>query len=193
MLTPVDLARAASLPGQGADLGRPLFVQLSDSHIGFHKDANPDVAGTLAASISLVNALLAQPTLVLHTGDITHRSKPEEFDHAQSLFSHLRATELHAVPGEHDVADPTVSEYFHRFGAPSGGKGYYSFDHAGVHFVALVNVLQAKDGGSGFLGEEQITWVRHDLRARREHAHCGVRAHAAVEHPRCLGLAHARC
>ena len=173
VLTPIDLTRAAT----HTDVGRPLFVQFSDTHIGFHKEANPDVAGTLAASISLVNALLTQPPLVLHTGDITHLSKPEEFERAQSLFAHLRATELHTVPGEHDVADATVSEYFHRFGAPSGGRGYYSFDHAGVHFLALVNVLAAKDGGAGFLGEEQLAWARGDLRARSASTPIVVFAH----------------
>jgi len=166
VLTPMDLAEAAAEPQGAARAGKPLFVQISDSHIGFHKDANPDVNGTLSAAIDLVNGMHEQPALILHTGDITHLSKPEEFDTAQQLLARLRASELHTVPGEHDVADATVSEYFNRFGKPSGNRGYYSFDHAGVHFVALVNVLQAKDGGSGFLGDEQLAWARADLRAR---------------------------
>jgi len=166
VLTPMDLAEAAAEPQGAARGGKPLFVQISDSHIGFHKDANPDVNGTLSAAIDLVNGMHEQPALILHTGDITHLSKPEEFDTAQQLLARLRASELHTVPGEHDVADATVSEYFNRFGKPSGNRGYYSFDHAGVHFVALVNVLQAKDGGSGFLGDEQLAWARADLRAR---------------------------
>jgi 3',5'-cyclic AMP phosphodiesterase CpdA len=166
VLTPMDLAEAADERQGAARSARPLFVQISDSHIGFHKDANPDVNGTLSATIDLVNGMHEQPALILHTGDITHLSRPEEFDTAQQLLARLRAGELHTVPGEHDVADATVSEYFNRFGKPSGNKGYYSFDHAGVHFVALVNVLQAKDGGAGFLGDEQLAWARADLRAR---------------------------
>ncbi|HLJ37478.1 MAG TPA: metallophosphoesterase [Steroidobacteraceae bacterium] len=166
VLTPMDLAEAAAEPQGAARAGKPLFVQISDSHIGFHKDANPDVNGTLSAAIDLVNGMHEQPALILHTGDITHLSKPEEFDTAQQLLARLRASELHTVAGEHDVADATVSEYFNRFGKPSGNRGYYSFDHAGVHFVALINVLQAKDGGSGFLGDEQLAWARADLRAR---------------------------
>jgi len=166
VLTPMGLAEAADERQGAARAGKPLFVQISDSHIGFHKDANPDVNGTLSATIDLVNGMHEQPALILHTGDITHLSKPEEFDTAQQLLARLRASELHTVPGEHDVADATVSEYFNRFGKPSGNRGYYSFDHAGVHFVALVNVLQAKDGGAGFLGDEQLAWARADLRAR---------------------------
>ncbi len=166
VLTPMDLAEAAAEPQGAARAGKPLFVQISDSHIGFHKDANPDVNGTLSAAIDLVNGMHEQPALILHTGDITHLSKPEEFDTAQQLLARLRASELHTVAGEHDVADATVSEYFNRFGKPSGNRGYYSFDHAGVHFVALINVLQAKDGGSGFIGDEQLAWARADLRAR---------------------------
>jgi len=166
VLTPIDLAVAAARRDADQVLGNPLFVQISDTHIGFHKDANPDVDGTLSATIDLVNAMRVQPALILHTGDITHLSKPEEFDQAQQLLRRLRVTELHTVPGEHDVADATVAEYFARFGKASDNKGYYSFDHAGVHFVALINVLQAKDGGSGFLGDEQLAWVKADLKRR---------------------------
>ena len=177
VLAPIDLAFAATDRGRSAQLGRPLFVQISDTHIGFHKDANPDVTGTLAATIDLVNRMPEQPALILHTGDITHLSKPEEFDIAQRMLSTLRTTELHTVPGEHDVADATVTEYFNRFGKASNNKGYYSFDHAGVHFVALINVLQAKDGGAGALGDEQLAWVHADLRSRSSSTPIVVFAH----------------
>jgi 3',5'-cyclic AMP phosphodiesterase CpdA len=177
VLTPVQLARAAADPKGAAALGRPLFVQISDTHIGFHKDANPDVNGTLSTTIDLVNGMHEQPALILHTGDITHLSKPEEFDTAQQLLGRLRATELHTVPGEHDVADATVTEYFSRFGKASGNKGYYSFDHAGVHFMALVNVLQAKDGGAGYLGDEQLAWAKADLGRRSSSTPIVVFAH----------------
>ncbi|HVP32444.1 MAG TPA: metallophosphoesterase [Steroidobacteraceae bacterium] len=177
VLTPTALSAATADPKGAARLGKPLFVQISDTHIGFHKDANPDVNGTLSSTIDLVNAMREQPALIVHTGDITHLSKPEEFDTAQQLLGRLRVSELHTVPGEHDVGDATVSEYFSRFGKVSGNKGYYSFDHAGVHFVALVNVLQAKDGGSGYLGDEQLAWVKADLRGRASSSPIVVFAH----------------
>jgi calcineurin-like phosphoesterase family protein len=166
VFTPVDLAMAGEDPSAVAKRGRPLFVQISDTHIGFAKDANPDVNGTLAQTIAIVNALPEAPALIVHTGDITHLSRPAEFDLAQQLLSGLRTTELHTVPGEHDTADATVTEYFSRFGQASGNRGYYSFDHAGVHFVALINVLQFKPGGLGTLGPEQLAWVAADLKSR---------------------------
>ncbi|HEX5163294.1 MAG TPA: metallophosphoesterase [Steroidobacteraceae bacterium] len=175
VLTPVQVDAADLTTAPAA--GRPLFVQLSDTHIGFHKDANPDVAGTLTRAIDLVNAMPAQPKFLIHTGDITHLSKPAEFDAAAQLLSRLRVGELHTVPGEHDVADPEVKEYFARFGKPSANRGYYSFDHAGVHFIGLVNVLQARDGGSGYLGDEQLAWVRNDLRRRSSSTPLVVFAH----------------
>jgi predicted MPP superfamily phosphohydrolase len=116
VFTPVDLALADE---SRARLGKPLFVQISDTHIGFAKEANPDVTATLTRTIQLVNGMAEQPALIIHTGDITHLSRPAEFDLAQQLLSGLRATELHTVPGEHDTADATVSEYFRRFGAAS--------------------------------------------------------------------------
>jgi 3',5'-cyclic AMP phosphodiesterase CpdA len=160
-----------------ARLGKPLFVQISDTHIGFNKDANPDVDGTLEQTIELVNRMAAPPELVIHTGDITHLSRPEEFDLAQQHFSRLRVTEMHTVPGEHDTADSSVSEYFGRFGKASNNKGYYSFDHAGVHFLALVNVLQFKTGGLGTLGAEQLAWAQADLRGRSASTPIVVFAH----------------
>jgi hypothetical protein len=179
VFTPIDLAmaRAYDESKEGKALGKPLFVQLSDTHIGFNKDANPDVAGTLTQTIDLVNGMPVAPALIIHTGDITHLSKPAEFDLAEQLFKRLRTTEMHTVPGEHDTTDPAVAEYFNRFGKASANKGYYSFDHAGVHFVALINVLEFKAGGLGTLGEEQLAWVKADLKARSSSTPIVVFAH----------------
>src|ERR1700682_1500695 len=126
VFTPIDLAMAAADKQGVSKLGKPLFVQISDTHIGFNKDANPDVNKTLTQTIDLVNGMAEQPALIIHTGDITHLSKPAEFDLAQQMFSGLRTTELHTVPGEHDTTDATVTEYFNRFGKASDNKGYYS-------------------------------------------------------------------
>jgi 3',5'-cyclic AMP phosphodiesterase CpdA len=177
VFTPIDLARAATDKEGTARLGKPLFVQISDTHIGFNKEANPDVNGTLNQAIDLVNAMNDQPPLIIHTGDITHLSRPAEFDLAQQLFTRLRTSEMHTVPGEHDTSDPTVSEYFKRFGSVSGNKGYYSFDQAGVHFIGLINVLEFKPGGLGTLGEAQLAWVKDDLRGRSASTPLVVFAH----------------
>jgi 3',5'-cyclic AMP phosphodiesterase CpdA len=177
VLAPFDLAMAAGDAQGAAKLGKPLFVQISDTHIGFNKDANPDVDATLGQTIDIVNGMAVQPALIIHTGDITHLSKPAEFDMAQQLFSRLRTTEMHTVPGEHDTSDATVTEYFNRFGKASDNKGYYSFDHAGVHFVALINVLQFKPGGLGTLGADQLAWVAADLKGRSSSTPIVVFAH----------------
>ncbi|HEY2780921.1 MAG TPA: metallophosphoesterase [Steroidobacteraceae bacterium] len=176
VFTPINLALAADNKAV-LKLGRPLFVQISDTHIGFNKDANPDVNGSLTQTIDIVNGMAEQPALIIHTGDITHLSKAAEFDTAQQLFTRLRTTEMHTVPGEHDTTDPTVTEYFNRFGKASGNKGYYSFDHAGVHFIGLINVLAFKPGGLGNLGAEQLTWVAADLKGRSASTPIVVFAH----------------
>jgi 3',5'-cyclic AMP phosphodiesterase CpdA len=177
VFTPIDLAMAAGDRQGAAKLGKPLFVQISDTHIGFNKEANPDVAGTLTQTIDIVNGMYDRPALIIHTGDITHLSKPAEFDLAQQLFTRLRTTEMHTVPGEHDTTDATVTEYFSRFGKASDNKGYYSFDHAGVHFIGLINVLQFKPGGLGTLGAEQLAWVAADLKGRSASTPIVVFAH----------------
>jgi 3',5'-cyclic AMP phosphodiesterase CpdA len=177
VFTPIDLAVAAAEKDGATRFGKPLFVQISDTHLGFAKDANPDVNGTLTAAIDLVNGMSQQPALIIHTGDITHLSKPEEFDLAQQMFSRLRTTELHTTPGEHDVADAAASEYFSRFGKPSANQGYYSFDHAGVHFVSLINVLSFKAGALATLGAEQLAWVTADLKAHSSSTPIVIFAH----------------
>jgi 3',5'-cyclic AMP phosphodiesterase CpdA len=177
VFTPIDLAMAAADKQAAGRLGKPLFVQISDTHIGFNKDANPDVNGTLTQTIDLVNGMAEQPALIIHTGDITHLSKAAEFDQAQQMFSRLRTTEMHTVPGEHDTTDATQTEYFNRFGKASDNRGYYSFDHAGVHFVGLVNVLQFKPGGLGTLGIDQLAWVESDLKGRSASTPIVVFAH----------------
>jgi 3',5'-cyclic AMP phosphodiesterase CpdA len=157
--------------------GIPLFLQISDTHIGFNKEANPDVAGTLKQTIDLVNAMPVKPALTIHTGDITHLSKPQEFDAAAQLMSGLSVTELHTVPGEHDVTEGMGTEYFSRFGQASANKGYYSFDHSGVHFVALVNVMNFKPNGLGGFGDEQLAWLKQDLDGRSSSTPIVVFAH----------------
>ena len=162
IVSPVSLASAAA----STMTGTPLFLQISDTHIGFNKDANPDVAGTLKQSIALVNTMPQKPAMAIHTGDITHLSKPEEFDTAAQLLSGLKIADLHTTPGEHDVTDAGGATYMERFGKASGGRGYYSFDSGGVHFIALVNVLNFKPGGLGALGDDQIAWLASDLKGR---------------------------
>jgi 3',5'-cyclic AMP phosphodiesterase CpdA len=171
------MARAYDESKEGKALGKPLFVQISDTHIGFNKEANPDVAGTLTQTIDIVNGMSDAPALIIHTGDITHLSKPAEFDLAAQLLGRLRTSEIHTVPGEHDTADATVTEYFSRFGKASDNRGYYSFDHAGVHFIGLINVLQFKAGGLGTLGDEQLAWVAADLKNRSASTPIVVFAH----------------
>jgi 3',5'-cyclic AMP phosphodiesterase CpdA len=179
VLTPMNLAMARAYDDskEGKALGKPLFVQISDTHIGFNKEANPDVAGTLTQTIDIVNGMSEAPALIIHTGDITHLSKPAEFDLAAQLLGRLRTSEIHTVPGEHDTADATVTEYFSRFGKASDNRGYYSFDHAGVHFIGLINVLQFKAGGLGTLGDEQLAWVAADLKNRSASTPIVVFAH----------------
>ncbi len=139
------------------------FVQISDSHIGFNKDANPDVTATLRQAIAKINALPEAPSFVLHTGDLTHLSKSEEFDTlAQSLKS-LKTDQVFCVPGEHDVLNDNGQIFRERFGRQAMGDGWYSFDQKGAHFIGLVNVMNLKAGGLGNLGSEQLEWLQKDV------------------------------
>jgi hypothetical protein len=139
-----------------------IFAQISDSHIGFKKDANPDPISTLQIALDKLKEL--QPSFLLHTGDVSHLSKPEEFDTAEQL---IRGTGLNTfyVPGEHDMLVDNGKPFLQRF-MPQTMRGWYSFDYNGTHFIALVNVFDLKEGGMGALGNEQLEWLERDLRGK---------------------------
>ena len=142
------------------------FVQISDSHIGFEKPANPDVKATLQAAIDKIGALQKKPAFMIHTGDITHLAKPQQFDDAAQLIAAAKL-DVHYSPGEHDILDPkSAKAYFERFGGGATGAGWYSFEHGGVHFISVVNVVDLKKNGLGYLGPEQLAWLADDLKAK---------------------------
>src|SRR5579864_2392829 len=149
--------------GNGADFS---FVQISDSHMGFNKPANPDVAATLQVAVDKINGLAEPPEFLLHTGDITHLSKPEQFDNVDQILKSASAKDVFFVPGEHDVLDDNGKSYLDRYGKNATAGGWYSFDHKGVHFIGLVNVQNLKAGGLGALGNEQLEWLEDDLKGR---------------------------
>ena len=152
------------------------FLQISDSHMGFDKPANPNAKGTLEEAIGRIKALPVQPAFMIHTGDITHLSKVSEFDDAEKIISDARL-DVHYVPGEHDVIDPEIKLYKERYGRGTKGPGYYSFDANGVHFIGLVNVANLKGGGMGSLGDEQLEWVEGELKGRSASTPIVVFAH----------------
>jgi 3',5'-cyclic AMP phosphodiesterase CpdA len=146
------------------------FVQISDSHIGFSKPANPNVIVTLAEAIGRIRALPVKPSFMIHTGDISHLSKPTEFDDANQVIS-LAHLDVHYVPGEHDLLDAEAKLYRERFGHGAKGAGWYSFDANGVHFIGLVNVVDVGGRGNlgtglGNLGNAQLEWLEADLKDR---------------------------
>jgi 3',5'-cyclic-AMP phosphodiesterase len=148
---------------QGADFS---FVQISDSHIGFNKPANPDVTATLQAAINKINALPQKPDFIIHTGDLSQLSKPSEFDTLDQVLKGASAKQIYFVPGEHDMLTDNGEQYLQRYGKGTKGAGWYSFDQKGVHFVGLVNVVNLKAGGLGSLGHEQLEWLEDDLKGR---------------------------
>jgi 3',5'-cyclic-AMP phosphodiesterase len=156
------------------------FVQISDSHIGFDKPANPNVLGTLEEAVAKVGALRTKPAFMIHTGDITHLSKPKQFDDAEQRIARARL-DVHYVPGEHDLIDEGAGKtYLDRYGKLSKGKGWYSFDHSGVHFIGLNNVFDLKAGGMGNLGQEQLSWLAGDLNGKSASTPIVVFAHVPL-------------
>ena len=163
-LSPGGIFTAKAVAAGSAAMNGPFFVQISDSHIGFDKAANTDVIGTLRTAVNAINALPTQPNFVMHTGDITHLSKPAQFAAAKQVLGTLRAP-LITIPGEHDVLGSTFAAYNDAF--PNKTKQtttqWFSWDEGGVHYVALVNVFNFET--MGLLGNDQLAWLQNDLAA----------------------------
>ncbi len=142
------------------------FVQISDTHIGFKKPANEHVTETLQKAIIAINSLPTPPAFVVHTGDISHLSKPAEFDQAKQLLSQLKAP-LFTLPGEHDTIGDLGKAYSEAFSQSDKKAGMQSWDHSGVHFVSLTNVLAFGQTGKGELGQAQLDLLAKDLAAQK--------------------------
>jgi len=175
VLKSYSLSRLPGLSPKEA-MGELSFVQISDSHMGFNKPANPDVAGTLKAAVDKINALSNAPEFLLHTGDISHLSKPEEFENVDQILKGT-SKEVFFVPGEHDVLNDDGAQFRERYGKAAKGSGWYSFDKKGVHFIGLVNVMNLKAGGLGTLGHEQLEWMEDDVKRLKSSTPIVVFAH----------------
>src|ERR1700678_3591217 len=160
---PTSKLLAQSVKGSAPKAEDFSFVQISDSHIGFNKGANPNVTGTLTKAIDRVNLVPAgmkAPDFMIHTGDITQNSKAAEFDTAAQVIKGTKGDEVFYVPGEHDFIDDG-EQYKQRFGKGTQGNGWYSYSHKGVHFVGLNNCVQVDAMGN--MGNDQLAWLKSDL------------------------------
>lgn len=154
------------------------FVQISDSHLGFQGDANPDVAGTFAKTITDLNALPQRPAFVVHTGDVTHLAKPAQFALAKEIVGDLKS-EFFAIPGEHDVIGDKGALFHQNFG--HGADPWWSMNANGAHFVFLVNVLGfAGFAGMGDLGNAQLSWLANDLASVKSDSPLIIFAHVPL-------------
>jgi Icc protein len=158
------------------------FVQISDSHIGFAKDPNKDVVGTLRLTVDRINALAKPPDLLVHTGDLTHLADPKEFDTVAEVLKGVKAGRTVYVPGEHDISTTEGSKlYLDRYGKDAKGDGWHSFDHKGVHFIGLVNVVNhGESSGLGELGKDQLEWLEKDVKGLSAETPIVVYAHVPL-------------
>ena len=170
VLKSMDLLSAAeaATPARGLS-----FVQISDSHIGFKQEPNPSPQATLQSAIDQIKGL--NPAFVVHTGDVTHLSKPEQFDTAAQIIDGV-GRPVHYVPGEHDVIGDDGAAFFQKFNGRADRR-WHSFDYEGTHFVALTNVLNLQAGGLGRLGPDQLEWLEDDLKGRTASTPIVVLAH----------------
>jgi 3',5'-cyclic-AMP phosphodiesterase len=167
---PRTLGRLGEAAAAEVKQGGLTFVQISDSHIGFHLPPNPNPRGTLTEAIDKIRAMPNQPAFLIHTGDISHLSKQEEWDDADHVINSANK-QVFYIPGEHDVADAGNGKaYLARYGKNTHGRGWYSFDVAGVHFIGLINVFDFQAGfksaGLAKLGDEQLEWLEKDVAGR---------------------------
>jgi hypothetical protein len=181
---PRTLGLLGSAEAAEAKQGELTFVQISDSHVGFHQPPNPDALGTLGEGIAKIKAMPVQPGFLIHTGDVSHLSKDKEWDDADQVIQTANK-QVFYIPGEHDVADADNGKAFQaRYGKHTQGRGWYSFDVGGVHFIALINVFDFNPGfkasGLATLGKDQLEWLEDDVAGRSASTPIVVFAHVPL-------------
>ena len=177
--------------GQAGELS---FVQISDSHMGFNKPANPDVAGTLKAAVDKINALPTPPEFMLHTGDISHLSKPEEFDTVDQILKGASAKDVFYVPGEHDVLERRRQDsILERYGKGTQGRGLVQLRQEGRALHRAGERDESEGWRTGHAGPRaaRVAGRRREA-SEAQHADRGVRAHSAVDGVSGVGLGHGR-
>ncbi len=158
---------------KGTDGSDFYFVQLSDAHWGFEGPPNPDAKGTLKKAVAAVNGLSEPPDFIVFTGDLTHttddpKERRRRMTQFREIVSELKVKDVRFMPGEHD-ASLDRGEAFQEF----FGKTHYTFDHKGVHFIALDNVSDPR----AQLGDEQLAWLAADLKGQPNDANIVVLTH----------------
>ena len=150
------------------------FVQLSDTHWGFKGPAvNPDAGGTLQKAVASVNALTVKPDFIVFTGDLTHttddpKERRRRLAEFKGIVSRLDNKNVHFMPGEHDASLDNGQAWKEFF-----GPSYYSFDHKGVHFIAIDNVSDP----AAKIGDAQLAWLKADLARQAQDAPIVVLTH----------------
>jgi len=190
---PASRAFTKSHGKDAGNVGDFSFVQISDSHIGFSKPANPDVTATLQTAINKINAMPHKPDFIIHTGDLSQLSKPSEFDTLDQVLKGATAQQIYFVPGEHDMLTDNGEQYLQRYGKGTKGNGWYSFDHKGVHFVGLVNVANLESRWHGVARSRTVGMAGGRSQGPlSQHSDCAFCAHSTVDHLSGLGLGNRR-
>jgi hypothetical protein len=179
-VTSGGLLTGCSLPLAGAPkVDGFTFLQVSDSHIGFSAEGvNTDATKTLQQVVDKINALPQAPSLVLHTGDLTHLAKPAQFDTVKQIMGTIKSEQTFYVPGEHDVIGDGGKAFGQMFAPKSAGNFYYSIDYKGVHFIALSNI--GDETTFGILGGPQLDWLAKDLKSVNHNTPIVVFAHVPL-------------
>lgn len=164
---------AESVSSEAVGYNEFFFVQLSDSHWGYEGPANPDATNTLKKAVETVNALKTQPEFIIFTGDLTHstddpKERRKRLAEFREIVGELKVKNVRFIPGEHDASLDNGTAFKEFF-----GPTHYSFDHKGVHFVAVDNV---SDPGAN-IGDLQLDWLKSDLAKQAKDAPIVVFTH----------------
>jgi hypothetical protein len=126
-----------------------------------------DIAQCPARGAVLTARLLdGLPGIVLAVGDLAYeRGTLEEFEHCYEPTWGAHKERTYPVPGNHEYETPDAAGYFAYWGDRAGtpGKGYYSFNLGGWHFIAINGNCWAVGGCQA--GSQQERWLAADLAA----------------------------
>ncbi|MGD2034085.1 MAG: metallophosphoesterase [Bacteroidales bacterium] len=172
----VTLLLACTVSVMNAQPGPPedfSFLFMTDIHLEYGKGA---IDGFNQA-IDTANRLGTD--FVLTGGDLIADALAAKHSRADSLYAlYVESVKAFEMPvyntiGNHELyglyeesgADTLDPDYYDGMYKRYLGKTYYSFDHKGWHFIVLNSIIDAGNSRYiGYIGDEQMEWLKNDLR-----------------------------
>jgi 3',5'-cyclic AMP phosphodiesterase CpdA len=131
-----------------------IIAQISDTHIALDTPDTDQRRRDFALTIADINALDPQPDVIVHTGDIVHNGRQDEYAVAAGMLAKARAPVYVLAGNKDDRANLRAAFSAGRYLAPESRFIDYAIDGYPVRLIALDTLNPGSNKGD--FGAERI-------------------------------------